>query len=793
MGIANRLQSNFAGGEVSRKVSSRLDIEVYYRSLMKCQNFIPQFQGGVEYRPGFSFLGNAGLVTSPSVLIPFVYRDTQAYQLELWVDGSDDLNIRFWKDDGALQYTGSSQGWVINDGTANNDSARIGFAETVGQDPDDTTATGATSGDVTMVIAGTYTIEMLKSIQFAQNGDAIVMTSRDNFLIQFWRGSSSETAWAFNDSKVDVTAAFASFTFLFTNITDFITSGETYPEAVAFNEGRLWYGRDDILYGSKAVVDGVDGYVSFTAAATIIATDAVEFSVSVSPSSIDLVHWLTSTQKGFFVGMENVISPITGDTASTPISATSIRVPGGDNQGCYASLPVASGSDILYIAKGQKKLHAFKYDILQDDLRSYDLTLLADHIGNNFAKIVFQRGTPDIVWVLKTDGKLFGCVYLNAENINGWFTVQVSHLNVFDISTSPTTNGADRLWAVVSRTIFTGASTSGTEYHVEQLELPNIFPVFDDFYTDENGENTRQWKNALYEQQRLAAHMDGMVMYNGFAETLTPGYYLHLVVTGGVITHAFVSGDGTFGTLLTFTTSPLNGNVGHILDLRADSDGLGEGRFEILTYSGVVGTSSVGILKALADKDFDSVNDWYLIAPGDWAVTVSEVSALTSSSTLHHLRTAHAAMVEVVADGGSIGQKELEIDGGSYVVDLGDDVEASIVHVGEHMTGFLRTTNLDIGGVTGTAYSKVKSINRIGVGLLDTLGVALGSNPYDVERIPDRMGSDITDRPGPLFSGIRDIRISDGRTELKSVVVIQMTPLPCTIVGIDVEQDTSDE
>jgi len=797
MAIANRIQSNFAGGEVSRKVSSRLDIDVYYRSLMKCQNFIPQFQGGVEYRPGTSFLGNAGLVSAPSVLIPFVYRDTQGYQIELWVDTNDDLNFRFWKDDGVLQYTGSEQGWVINDaaGLGTTDSELIGFAGGVGKDPDFTTNTVATSGDVTMILTGTFTIEELQSIQFTQNGDALILTSRDNFLIQLWRGSTSETAWAVNEAKSG-TAAFHSFTFEFTtpDITDFVTDLE-FPEAVAFNEGRLWFGRDDILYGSKAIVDGVDGYVSFTIAAspTIAASDAVMFAISVSPNSIDLIHWLTSTQKGFFVGMENVISPIIGSTATAPISATSIRVPGGDNQGCYAALPATTGSDVIYIAKGQRKLQAFKYDLLQDTERSYDLTLLADHLGFNFKKIVFQRGYPDIVWVLKTDGTLYGCVYLNAENINGWFTFQTSHLNVFDISVSPSTNGQDRLWVVVSRTIFTAADTFSTEYHIEQLEINERFVTLDDFFTDNEGEDERRWKNALYEQQRAKAHMDGMVVYNGFGETEEAGHYLHLYTIGGIIEGCFVSTAGTTGSKLVTTASPLDGNTGHILDLRADTAGLGEGRFEITGYLGVLGNASVDILKEIADKTHDDVEDWYLIQPGDWAITVSEVTAATSSATLHHLRTANAAMVEVVADGGSLGQKEIEIDGGNYVIDLGDEVEVSIVHAGELMIGFIRTMNLDVGGVRGTAYSKVKAINKVGVGMLDTMGVSFGSDSYDVQTIPDRVGYDISDRPGPLFSGIQDVQFNDGRSIEKNLIVMQKLPLPCTVVGLDVEQDTSDE
>ncbi len=97
MGFQNRIQTNFARGEVAPSVQSRPDLEIAQSSLKLCHNFIPKFEGGVTYAPGTTFITAASVIDG-AVLVPFVYRDSQAFQFEIFIDGSFDLNIRILKD-----------------------------------------------------------------------------------------------------------------------------------------------------------------------------------------------------------------------------------------------------------------------------------------------------------------------------------------------------------------------------------------------------------------------------------------------------------------------------------------------------------------------------------------------------------------------------------------------------------------------------------------------------------------------------------------------------------------------
>ena len=69
MAFGNRIQSNFARGEVSPDVLRRLDIDVFRSALKLCRNYIPEFQGPVSFAPGTTWITPSS-VTSGAIMIP---------------------------------------------------------------------------------------------------------------------------------------------------------------------------------------------------------------------------------------------------------------------------------------------------------------------------------------------------------------------------------------------------------------------------------------------------------------------------------------------------------------------------------------------------------------------------------------------------------------------------------------------------------------------------------------------------------------------------------------------------
>jgi len=76
------IQNNFTGGELSPRLNSRSDLDVYKKGCKTLENFIVWPHGGVTRRPGTKYISTAGNPNYAVKLIPFIYSETQAYVLE---------------------------------------------------------------------------------------------------------------------------------------------------------------------------------------------------------------------------------------------------------------------------------------------------------------------------------------------------------------------------------------------------------------------------------------------------------------------------------------------------------------------------------------------------------------------------------------------------------------------------------------------------------------------------------------------------------------------------------------
>lgn len=84
---ANVFQESFNGGEFSPMSQSRVGSERYRTGLNACLNYLPTLQGPLIRRPGTKFVKIASNLagyaqTSPPVLVPFIFSQTQSYMLE---------------------------------------------------------------------------------------------------------------------------------------------------------------------------------------------------------------------------------------------------------------------------------------------------------------------------------------------------------------------------------------------------------------------------------------------------------------------------------------------------------------------------------------------------------------------------------------------------------------------------------------------------------------------------------------------------------------------------------------
>lgn len=78
----NRVFTNFSAGEISPKLVGRTDIEKFYQGCKALENYIVLPGGGIESRPGTHFVAPVKTESDFTRLIPFVFSNIQAYQLE---------------------------------------------------------------------------------------------------------------------------------------------------------------------------------------------------------------------------------------------------------------------------------------------------------------------------------------------------------------------------------------------------------------------------------------------------------------------------------------------------------------------------------------------------------------------------------------------------------------------------------------------------------------------------------------------------------------------------------------
>lgn len=106
------LLPNFANGEVSPLIFSRVDIERYRSSLKRLRNFIVHPVGGASNRPGTILVASCKYSTLSSTVQEFVFNQNQRYVLEF-----GHKYIRFYTDQAQIQATATDYA-LWNSGTA---------------------------------------------------------------------------------------------------------------------------------------------------------------------------------------------------------------------------------------------------------------------------------------------------------------------------------------------------------------------------------------------------------------------------------------------------------------------------------------------------------------------------------------------------------------------------------------------------------------------------------------------------------------------------------------------------
>ena len=158
-------------------------------------------------------------------------------------------------------------------------------------------------------------------------------------------------------------------------------------------------------------------------------------------------------------------------------------------------------------------------------------------------------------------------------------------------------------------------------------------------------------------------------------------------------------------------------------------------------------------------------------------------SAVTTISGLAHLE---GQTVSVLADGATHPDKT--VSSGSITLER----SASKVKVGLGYTSLLQTMRIDAGGDNGTSQSKTKRIYEITARLYESIGIEVGPDLANMERIPFRSSANAMNSGVNVFTGDKEIEFR-GNYETDGFIFVRQTqPLPLTILSLYPKLQTND-
>ena len=150
-------------------------------------------------------------------------------------------------------------------------------------------------------------------------------------------------------------------------------------------------------------------------------------------------------------------------------------------------------------------------------------------------------------------------------------------------------------------------------------------------------------------------------------------------------------------------------------------------------------------------------------------------SSATTISGLSHLE---GQEVSILADGATHPNKT--VSSGSITLDRA----ATKVKVGLGYTSLLKTMRIDAGAQNGTSQAKTKRIYEVTARLYESVGVEIGPDLNNMERVPFRKSSDPMDQGIPPFTGDKEVEFRGDYDTDGFMIVRQTQPLPLTILSL---------
>ena len=758
--------TNFTGGELSPRLDGRNDLAKYASGCSTLENLIVYPHGSAARRPGANHVAEVKDSTKKTRLIPFEFSTTQTYMLEF-----GDQYIRFYKDNGQILSGGSA--YEISTPYLEAELFDLKFAQSAdvmyichpNHEVEKLSRTGHTSWTLSDVsfTKGPFldpnTTGTTLTPSSASTGSRTItasavtgINSGSGFLatdvgrqIHFNDGYGVITAVGSTTSiTVNVTTAFANANAITNWYLGAFSDTTGHPSCVTFFEQRLAFAAtlnnpQTVYFSKSGDYENMDANLG----GTIADDDAIIYTIA--SNQVNAIRFMTATRT-LIIGTAGGEFAVSGGGADNAITPTNILIKKQSNHGAANVDAIAVGNATLFLQRARRKIRelAFNFDV--DGYVAPDMTILAEHITEGgLTQVAYQQEPNQIIYATREDGELVGLTYQREQQVTAW------HRHIFGGRFGIATLTVSDYANIANGTKLTLTKSDGTT--VDFTSTTGTAGT-NEFKTETNNNTT-----ATNLKTAINAHADFTATVSSAVVTVTETAH---EATGYLTIKSFDS------TRLT-ATSEGKAVVDSIAVIPTDDKEYQAWVIIKRTINGVT-RRYVEYLNELDFDETDNTSFNFL----DSALSYSG-SAATTISGLDHLE---GQVVSVLADGAT--HPNETVSSGAITLDR----SSKNVKVGLAYTSLLQTMRLDAGSQDGTSQGKTKRIYDITVRMYETIGIEVGPNLNDMERIPFRSSANLMDEGIPPFTGDKEIEFR-GNYETDGFIYVRQTqPLPFTILSL---------
>jgi hypothetical protein len=556
---------------------------------------------------------------------------------------------------------------------------------------------------------------------------------------------------------VDITIAFTNTNAITAWQLGSFSDTTGHPSCVSFFEQRLVFAGttnqpQTIFFSKSGDYENMDANIG----GTVADDDAIIYTIA--SNQVNAIRFMTATRT-LILGTAGGEFTVSGGGTDSAVTPTNILIKKQSNHGAANVDAIAVGNATLFLQRAKRKVRELAYNFDVDGYIAPDMTILAEHITESgLTQISYQQEPNQIIWGVRDDGELVGLTYQREQQVTAWHRhifggiVNVPIITVTDYANIVT--GTRIVFQKSDGTLVTLTATTGTASAQE-------------FKIETSNDVTAANLNASINTANTASGtgITSSVASNVLTITeVTPTGLAYLVIK-------------SFDTTRLTAVSQTKAECESVAVIPTDNSEYQTWVIVKRTINGIT-RRYVEYINTFDFTETDNTTFNFL----DSALSYSGAAATTISG-LNHLE---GQTVHILADGATHPTKI--VSSGSITLDRA----STDVKIGLGYNSILQTMRLDAGSQNGTSQAKTKRIYEITIRLYESIGVEVGENLNNMERIPFRTSADVMDQGLPPFTGDKTVEFR-GNYETDGFIFVRQTqPLPLTVLSLYPDLQTND-